>query len=385
MQKEILPLIDVFEKIEDKRNSKGKRYSLVSILLLCFVATVCGYRTYSAMEEFAENYQANMSECLGLGKRGPCAATIYNTLKKVGVKNFEKLICQWVESILDSDVSYAESVLDSSVVSQPEIGEEISLDGKTLRGTRKRGGKFNHLLSAFSNKLGITLYQIPVEKKTNEIGMIIELLSGIMLEGRVLTMDALLTQKKVAQKIISDGGDYVMTAKDNQKKLREDIEFVIDTKEWGTPDVETFETAEKGHGRTERRKITVATPEIVKWPGVKQIFRIEREITRKGKTTLEAVYGLTSLSREKANPERLLKLNRNHWSIENKSHWVRDVTFNEDKIMIKNENIAQLMASIRNIAIGLIRFEGHQNIAQAIRFYAANPFHALALAVSRIK
>ena len=366
MQKEILPLIRVFEKIEDERSSKGKRYKLASILVLCFVATICGYRTYSAMEKFSENYQLQMSECLGLGKRSPCAATIYNVLKKVGIKKFESVISQWVESFLEKE-------------------EEISIDGKTLRGLRKKGGKFNHLLSAFSGRLGITLYQIPVEKKTNEIGMIIELLSGIILDGRILTMDAFLTQRKVAEKIISENADYVMIAKNNQKKLREEIEYVIDVNEWGTPDVEVFETLEKSHGRTEHRKITVSRPEIVNWPGVKQIFRIEREITRKGKTSLEVVYGLTSLSAQKASPERLLKLNRNHWSIENKSHWVRDVTFDEDRIQIKDDNIAQIMALIRNIVIGIIRLDGHKNIAEAIRFYAANPFNALALVMLRIK
>jgi predicted transposase YbfD/YdcC len=366
-QIEIIPLIRVFEKIEDERKSRGKRYSLVSIMLLCFVAMLCGYKTYSSISEFSNNYHDSMSECLGLGKRSPCAATIHNVLKRVGVKKFEKAISEWVESFTEGE-------------------EEVAIDGKTLRGTKKKGGKFSHLLSAFSSKLGITMYQVSTEKKTNEIGMIMELLSEIILEGRILTMDALLTQKKVSEKIISENGDYVMVAKDNQKHLREDIECVILANEWGTiPEVEVFETSEKGHGRTERRKITVSEPIIVEWPGVKQIFKIEREITRKGKISLETVYGLTSLSKEKANPEKLLKLNRNHWSIENKSHYVRDVTFDEDRIQIKNGKIAQLMALIRNIVIGIIRFEGYNNIAQAIRFYAANPFNALALAMLRIK
>lgn len=366
MQEEILPLISVFEKIEDERKSTGKRYNLSSILVLCLVSMLCGYRTYSAMEKFSENYQEKMSECLGLGKRSPCKATIYNVLKMVGVKTFESAVSQWVESFLEKE-------------------DALAIDGKTMRGTRKKGGKFNHLLSAFSERLGITTYQIAVEKKTNEIGMIIELLSSMVLEGRVLTMDAFLTQKKVAEKIISEKADYVMTAKNNQKRLREDIEYVIEVKELFSNDVATFQTIEKGHGRRERRKIIVSTPEIVKWPGVKQIFRIEREVTKKGKTSLEVVYGLTSLSCDKAGPEKLLKLNRGHWSIENKSHWVRDVTFDEDRIMIKNENIAQIMAIFRNIAIGIIRFEGHKNIAQALRFYAANPFEALALVMLRIK
>src|SRR5690606_813632 len=122
MQKEILPLISVFEKIEDERNSKGKRYSLVSIMVLCFVAMVCGYQKYSAIEEFCDNYQNEMSQCLGLGKRSPCAATIHNVLKMVKVKKFEQIISEWVENFLGEE-------------------EEINLDGKTMRGTKKKGGK----------------------------------------------------------------------------------------------------------------------------------------------------------------------------------------------------------------------------------------------------
>ena len=125
MQKEILPLIRVFEKIEDERKSRGKRYSQVSVLILCFVSMMCGYRTYSSMAELCDNYQDSMSECLGLGKRSPCAATIYNVLKKVGAKKFEKSVSQWVESFLDKE-------------------EDVAVDGKTLRGLRKKGGKFNH-------------------------------------------------------------------------------------------------------------------------------------------------------------------------------------------------------------------------------------------------
>src|SRR5690606_31771187 len=110
-------------------------------------------------------------ECLGLGKRSPCAATIHNVLKRVGAKKFEKAISEWVEAFLVK-------------------GDEINVDGKTLRGTKKKGGKLSHLLSAFSERLGITVNQVAVDEKTNEISAVIKLLSGIILKGKILTMDA---------------------------------------------------------------------------------------------------------------------------------------------------------------------------------------------------
>lgn len=363
----MIPLISFLEKIKDPRKNRGKRYNLQTILLCCFLATICGYKNYSGFSDFCKNYKDSLSEILEFGdKKTPCATTFFNVLKSVGIKQFEKVICEWIESLLSSS-------------------ELISIDGKTLRGTKKQGGKYNHLLSAFVNSLGITLYQSPVDVKTNEIKGVIELLKGITIEGKIFTMDALLTQKSIAKAITSGKGDYVMIAKDNQEFLSEDIELLIDSdKKFGV--TESFIQTEKGHGRIETRKITITeSKDIIEFPEVNQVFMIERWIKRNGNDTYEKVFGLTSLSKEKADSKKVFSILRSHWSIENRSHWVRDVTFDEDRSQVKDSEIAQFMALFRNIAIGLIRFDGFVNISKALRYYASNPLLALPLLTMKIK
>lgn len=362
----MIPLKEELEKIEDPRKNRGKRYSLVSLLLVCFLATICGYKSYSGFEEFCKNYKESLSEILGFERSSPCKVTFFNVLKMVGIKKFEKIICNWVESFLSES-------------------ELVSIDGKTLRGTKKQGGKYNHLLSAFANNFGITLYQTSVDAKSNEIKGVIELLKGITIEGKIFTMDALLTQKSIAKKIVSNKGNYIMIAKDNQKFLREDIQSLIEADEkFGI--TEKYTKTEKGHGRIETREITITNSrDIIEFYGVNQVFMIERWIKRNDKDTYEKVFGLTSLPKEKANAQNIFSMLRSHWSIENRSHWVRDVTFDEDRSQVKDAEIAQFMALFRNIAIGLMRFEGFLNISKAIRYYASNPILALSLTNLKIK
>jgi hypothetical protein len=143
------------------------------------------------------------------------------------------------------------------------------------------------------------------------------------------------------------------------------------------------QTREKGHGRIEWRRLTTTTVGVsaLAWPGVAQVFRLERrrEDVRRGKVQAEVVYGLTSASPTAAGPGRLLRWTRGHWAIENRSHWVRDVTFDEDRSQVRCGSIPQVLAGVRNVALGLLRLAGHRNMAAAGRYYAAHPTEALAL------
>jgi hypothetical protein len=143
------------------------------------------------------------------------------------------------------------------------------------------------------------------------------------------------------------------------------------------------ESREKGHGRIEWRRVTTTTIGVsaLAWPGLAQVFRLERrrEDVRRGKVQEEVIYGLTSVPPTGAGPPRLLHWTRGHWTIENRSHWVRDVTFDEDRSTVRCGNIPQVLAGVRNVALGLLRLAGHRNIAAAGRYYAAHPAEALAL------
>jgi predicted transposase YbfD/YdcC len=233
------------------------------------------------------------------------------------------------------------------------------------------------------HKLGLTLAQSGVDSKTNEIGVVHEVLKNLVLEGRIVTMDALLTQRKVAQDILDGGGDYVMIAKENQQKLLDDVKTAFYGPCSHLLEKESAETLDVGHGRIEERSITVCAElsGYSDWPGLEQVFELTRKTTIKktGKEREETVYGITSLTPGEANATRLLEIIRCHWHIENKSHWVRDVTLGEDASQVHCGNAPQVMAALRNTAIGLIRSAGKTNIASACRELAAKPAMALRL------
>src|SRR5262247_21830 len=365
------PLIEVFAEIPDFRRCRGKRHPLPAMLSLACCAMLCGYRSYSAIAASGRNDGARIAHALGFTHNTPCAATLHTVLRHVDRDAVEAKLGAW-----------AEGVVVSTPVA-PSAGEgAIALDGKTLRGSRKQGAPGVHLLSALSHRLGLTLAQQAVDDKTNEITQVETVLRQLVLKDRVVTMDALLTQRHVAQTIVDAGGDYVMIVKDNQPQLRADIELVFALPPAGDRQ-ETARTVDIGHGRIEQRNITTSEALVgySDWPGLAQVFELGRHVItpQTGKERGAVVYGVTSLGPERATPERLLTLVQGHWQIENKSHWVRDVTFDEDRSQVRCGNIPQVMAALRNTAIGLLRWAGYSNMAAACRRFAAQPDLALTL------
>jgi len=365
------PLIEVFAALPDFRQPRGKRHPLTAIFALACCAMLCGYRSYSAIAEWGRNYGVRIAQALGFTHAPPGAATLHTIFRHVNRDEFEAHLGAWADSVV------------GSLPRAPEMPEvAIALDGKTLRGSKKQGAPGTHLLSALAHRVGVTLAQCAVDDKTNEITAVESLLCQLVLEGRIVTMDALLTQRHVAQTIMDKGGDYVMIVKDNQPQLRADIELVFTLPPAGDPQA-TAHMVDIGHGRIEQRNITTSEALIgySDWPGLAQVFELGRHVMfpKTGKERVEVVYGVTSLRSERATPERLLTLVRGQWQIENKSHWVRDVTFDEDRSQVRCGNIPQVMAALRNTAIGLLRGAGYPNIAAACRQLAAQPLQALAL------
>jgi predicted transposase YbfD/YdcC len=365
------PLIEVFAAMPDFRKPRGKRHPLPAIFALACCAMLCGARSYSAIAEWGRNYGTRIAQALGFTHGTPCAATLHTIFRHVNRDEFEAHLGAWADSVV------------GSLPTAPETpGAAVALDGKTLRGSKKQGAPGTHLLSALAHQVGVTLAQHAVDDKTNEITAVETLLHQLVLEGRIVTMDALLTQRRVAQTIVDKGGDYVMIVKENQPRLRADIELVFTLPPVGDRQ-ETARTIDIGHGRIEQRNVTTseALAGYSDWPGLAQVFEVGRHviIQNTGEERAEVVYGVTSLRPERATPNRLLELVRGHWGIENKSHWVRDVTFDEDRSQVRCGSIPQVMAALRNTTIGLLRWAGHTNIAAACRRLAAQPVQALAL------
>ena len=365
------PLIEVFADIPDVRKARGKRHPLSAILALSCCAMLCGSRSYSAIADWGRNYGSAIAHALGFTHTTPWAATLHTIFGRIDCAVFEATLGGWADSVV------AHTPLTPAA---PEVA--LAVDGKTLRGSKKQGAPGTHLLAVLAHRLGLTLTQQAVAAKTNEITEIATVLRQIVLTGRVVTMDALLTQRQGAQTIVDAGGDYVMLVKDNQPQLKADIELVFTMPPAGDRQ-ESVRTVDVGHGRIETRNLTTSQALVgySDWPGLAQVFEVGRQVITKktGKEQTEVVYGVTSLSSEWATPGRVLELVRGHWAIENKLHWVRDVTFDEDRSQVRCGNIPQVMAALRNSAIGLLRWAGETNIAAACRRFAAQPAQALAL------
>jgi predicted transposase YbfD/YdcC len=371
-------LRDALADVPDFRQASGRRYELLPVLLLCCVAILCGARSQSAIAEWGSNYGARWLQRLGLKRRrGPSQPTLHRILKGLDHESLEQAVSTWVEQVVRAHPSPSAAL------------EGLALDGKSLRGSARQGASQSHLVSALSHRLGLVMAQLAVSDKSHELGHLEPLLEALVLEGRVVTCDALHTHRDVARKILSGGGDYLLPVKDNQPTLREDIELVFAHAKKLADTITTAQSADQHGGRIETRRLQASTAlqGYTDFPGHQQVLELRRTVTNKrtGETRHEVVHGITSLSRERATAAQLLKLWREHWHIENKLHWVRDVTFDEDRSQVRAGHIPQVMAALRNTAISLLRVCGAENIAAACRRFAAQPALALAAVGIRLR
>ena len=249
----------------------------------------------------------------------------------------------------------------------------IAIDGKTVRGAKNRGGKAPHLVAALAHGIGAVLGQVAVDGKSNEIPAVRDLLKAFAdLAGAVITIDALHTQSDTAQVILGRGAGYVMTVKGNMPTLHRKLKKLP----WAA--IPAVSAVSSGHGRRARRTIKVAlAPAWIEFAGAAQVAQLRRTVTRKGKKTVEVVYLITS-DRD-ADPATLAAWVRSHWEIENRLHWVRDVTYLEDKSLVRTGSAPRVMATLRSLAISLLRLNGHGNIAAANRHHLRDPQRTLKL------
>jgi len=367
---EVPPLIEILAEIPDKRESQGRRHPLAGILALGCVATLCGYQNPNAIAEWGRNYGEQYARELGFERHGyPATSSWYRILGTVDVEAVEAALTAWCEQVL------------GALTNKKRQG--VRIDGKTLRGSKRQGAANSHLLAAYAHEIGLVLAQMSVDDKTNELGMIEDFLMELALQGRVVTTDALLTQKPVAALIIDRGGDYVLPVKGNQQLTYEAIAHWFDSPApYECPNGEA-QVVEKRHGRLTRWSIETSTAlnDYLDWPHLAQVFKITCHVTfpKTGRTRTQTRYGITSLSPEQAAPADLLTFTRQHWAIENSLHWVRDVTFAEDRSTLHVGCTHHVMAILRNLAISLLHLQGYSRIASTLRRFAANPDMALVL------
>ncbi|MER7901163.1 ISAs1 family transposase [Streptomyces sp. NPDC096046] len=252
----------------------------------------------------------------------------------------------------------------------------LAVDGKSLRGAARANGRKIHLLAALEHATGLVLAQMDVGEKTNEITCFQPLLDALAdLAGVVVTSDAMHTQREHADYLLDRAAHYIVIGKGNQKKLRRQL------KSFPWKDIPLQgRTRGTGHGRSEIRRIKVATVNSLLFPGARQAVQIKRRRTdrKTGKTTVKTVYAVTSLTAEQATPAQLARLVRDHWTI-GALHHVRDTTFAEDASQLRTGNAPRAMATWRNLAIGALRAAGAKNIAAGLRRNARDPRRPLSL------
>ena len=383
----MMTLREALDLVPDFRSSQGRRHSLGAILALATCAMLCGARSLYAIAQWGRDQGGATAQLLGFSQeKTPCVATLHRVFKDLDVAAFEAEVGNWLAN------------------SGVEADDPLSLDGKTLRGVHGQEIPGVHLVSAYASRAGAVLAQVAAPGKGEELVAVKEVLGQVPLKGRVVVADALLTQRKVCEQIVAGGGEYLLPVKENQPTLRRDLEVafpLLGTERAGGPTVPPWLAAEwrargakltvwadapvkRRHGRLERRELwALADPELngyvgsagtvgEAWPHLQQVCRLERQRVVKGKKQVAVSYAISSLPATDADARRLLSLSRGHWGIENRLHWVRDVTFDEDRSQVRTGAAPQVLAGLRNLVISLVRRAGHSNVAAALRRHNAH-------------
>jgi len=373
------PLIEYLAAVPDPRRPQGTRHPLPAVLALVCCALLCGERYLQAIADWGRNHSEALTQALGFTRpKTPCCATLHNLLSELDWEALERQVRAWaqaVEAPLPPEAQHGSG-------SAPPRWEAVAVDGKTLRGALRMDADVAQLVSALGHRLGLT-HGVGQVTRGNEIGAVAALLQQVVLAGRVVTLDALHTQADTARLIGAGGGHYLMLVKGNQPTLQEQVTTLFAPERVRAQDRESASTVEQGHGRIENRWLLAVsvTPAEVDWPGAAQVFVLQRRrwTCKQRQDHFEGVYGITSLTRAQAGPAELLRLVRGHWTVENRSHWVRDVVFGEDASLVCTGKLPQVLALFRTLVIGRLRVERVSNLARETRRLAAQPADCLRL------
>ncbi len=374
-QQQYNSLMELFAAMPDPRQARGKRYSWSLILTLIAAALVSGQHGVRALSQWITERHTELLALLGGARQQlPGATTVRRALRVVDVADLE---------------ARARALGGPLVLARPTAGASavlvgVALDGKQVNGANAHGAHV-HLLSLTRHADACVLRQQPVAAKTNEIPVAPQLLAGLDLTNVVVTMDALLTQHALAAQIRRQHGHYLMVVKANQPTLAADIALAFDPACPIAPGdhFATSTTVGKQHGRLETRTLdrTAALNTYLTWPAVGQVLRrtCHSVILKTGAVRHEVSYAITSLPAATTTPAQLEALWRGHWTIENRVHYVRDVTFGEDAGQAWAGNAPEALAILRNLLLTVLRRHGWDNIADALRYYGAYAPRALTL------
>jgi predicted transposase YbfD/YdcC len=388
-------LVAALVKVPDPRSRRGIRHRLVTVLALAVCAVLAGARSYVAIAEWAHDLPLAVRIRLGLTVRRatPSESAIRRILQKVDPEALDRVVSDWLVARADSTgpPDPPPEKTPGTTPPEPSSGPDpapigppptvIAVDGKSARGARRADGRAVHLLAAFDTGSGIVLGQSVVDGKSNEITAFTPLLDRVGVTDAIITADALHTQDDHADYLHSRGAHYVFIVKGNRPKLHQQLAGLP----W--PDIPAVDfTHDAAHGRRETRTLKLAAVSNpmtggLPFPHAELAIQIVRQRRPSGSRRwhTETVYAVTDLSWQQIRADQLAEAIRGHWHVENKLHWIRDVTFAEDLSQIRTAHGPANMAALRNLAVSRHRIAGATNIAAACRHVARHPSRVLPL------
>jgi predicted transposase YbfD/YdcC len=339
-----------FSKVSDPRVDRTKEHKLIDIITIAICAVICGAEGWVDIELFGKSKMPWLNTFLELPNGIPSHDTFGRVFSRIDAHEFQLAFYEWVWAVND-------------IVQ----GQIINIDGKQLRGSKDKvlGKRAIYMVSAWAEENELVLGQRKVDEKSNEITAIPELLKMLALSGCIVTIDAIGTQTNIAKTIVEAEADYVLSVKENQGHLYEDLAvlFGVDqAQNFKYSSLEYAKTTNKGHGRLEVRECwstsNLQSLDLIRgqenWMGLESIAMVVSTRISEGKETRKVRYYISSLP---SDAERLLSIVRKHWSIENDLHWVLDVAMNEDHSRVRKDQAPETFAVLRHIALNLLKQE----------------------------
>ena len=332
-----------FSSIPEPRIERCRRHELMDIIFLSICAVLCGAEGWEEIEDFGHAKLDWLKRYFSYEQGIPKHDTIARVLSRLDPTALQNSFISWVNA-----------------ASQLTDGEVIAIDGKTVRRSFQTGNRKSaiHMVSAWACQNNLVLGQQKVDAKSNEITAIPALLELLEVKGCIVTIDAMGCQTAIAEKIIQQGADYVLALKGNQGDLSNEVEQLFNYDGDTKLKEQTVEDIDSGHGRVETRRcrqieinkkwLTLS----VRWPKLKTIIEIEATRDSGDKCTHEKRYYISSLALDAKKAGDVV---RSHWAVENKLHWVLDVTFREDESRIRRGNGAEVMSTLRRLTLNLLK------------------------------